>query len=151
MPMGSGASGDQPGTLDLRECETLELLAVTQLAVRKGCDTVVWPVQCAGPSADRDDDGLDLDWIARAADKAVLVSRLVAVDADAHHKPGVRIETPYLDVTDHQLADLAAEMELPMRACWWWTISRRDGEQAMAERERWLRALAFVGWHAPVA
>lgn len=140
-----------PGTLEVRERETLELLAAAELAVRKGCDTVVWPVQCVGPSPDRDEDGLDLDWIARAADKAVLVSRLVATDADAHHKPGIRIETPYLDVTDHQLADLAAEMELPMRTCWWWSITRRDGEQAMAERERWLRALAFVGWHAPAA
>jgi hypothetical protein len=140
-----------PGILELREQETHGLIAVTQLAARKGCDVVVWPLQCAGPSASRDDDGLDLDWIARAADKAVLASRLVAVDSDAHHKPGLRIEVPYLDVTDHQLADLAAEMELPMRACWWWTASRRDGEQAVAERERWLRALAFVGWNAPAA
>lgn len=140
-----------PGLVDQRDQETQGLIRAAQLAVRKGCDTIVWPVQCAGPMAARDDEGLDLDWIARAADKAVLVSRLIAVDADAHHKPSIRIETPYLDVTDHQLADLAAEMELPMRACWWWSISKRDGEQAVAERERWLRALQFVGWQAPAA
>lgn len=149
-PLPLGAS-DLPGALDIREHETLSLVAAVQLAARKGCDSVLWPVQCAGPMNDREDEGLDLDWIARAADKAVLVSRLVAVDADAHHKPGIKIETPYLDVTDHQLADLAAEMELPMRTCWWWAITRRDGDMAVAERERWLRALAFVGWNAPVA
>lgn len=148
-PLPHGANGPL-GTLELREQETLRLVAAAQVAAGKGCDAIVWPLQCAGPMTDRDDEGLDLNWIARAADKAVLVSRLVAVDADAHHKPGIHIETPYLDVTDHQLADLASEMELPMRACWWWGISKRDGEFAIAERERWLRALAFVGWSAPV-
>ena len=149
-PLPSGPDA-LPGAVELREQESRSLLVATQLAAKKACDNLVWPLQCAGPATDRDEDGLDLDWIARAADKAVLVSRLVAVDADAHHKPGIRIDTPYLDVTDHQLADLAAEMELPMRACWWWTASRRDGEFAVAERERWLRALAFVGWSAPVS
>lgn len=148
LPIGGG---DLPSTLDIREQETLGVIAAAQLAVRKQCDAVVWPVQCVGGASERDEDGLDLDWIARCADKAVLASRLVAVDADAHGKPGIRIDTPYLDVTDHQLADLAAEMELPMRACWWWAVSRRDGEAAVAERERWLRALQFVGWTAPAS
>lgn len=148
-PLSPSAHGPL-GSIQLREQETLCLLAAAQLAARKECDVVVWPVQCCGPLGNREDEGLDLNWIARAADKSVLVSRLVAVDADAHRKPGIRIDTPYLDVTDHQLADLAAEMELPMRACWWWSISRREGDLAVAERERWLRALAFVGWTAPV-
>ena len=55
---------------------------------------------------------LALDRIAQIADRAVLVARLVAIDADAHGVPSIRIETPYADFTDRQIADLIADMEL---------------------------------------
>ncbi len=131
-----------------REGESIDLVRACFAGARGGCDSLVWPVQCSREGTS-DPDALDLDWIARASDKAVLAGRLAAVDADVHAKPSLAIDTPYVDVTDGQLADLASEMDLPVRTCWWWAVTRRDGEAAVAERAKWLRVLARAGWSVP--
>ena len=56
-------------------------------------------------------DSLDLDQIAQITDRAGLVSRLVAIDADVHSVPSIRIETPYADFSDRQIADLIAAIK----------------------------------------
>jgi hypothetical protein len=124
------------GSAGLRE--TLELTAACDAAARAGCDVVTWPAHAATG------DALDLDRIAAIADRAVLVSRLVAIDSAAHGVPGIRVETPFADFTDRQIADLAAELELPTAACWWHDAAADDVE-AQRERRRWMSALAAVG------
>jgi hypothetical protein len=120
------------------EAESHHLLSATHLAARNGFTTVLWPASAAAG------DSLDLDRIAQITDRALLVSRLVAIDADSHGAPSIRIETPYADLTDRQIADLIADMELPIESCWWWGAEAID---ALADREsrRWKSALATVG------
>jgi hypothetical protein len=118
------------------------LLAAAYVAAAHRCDRVVWPVQSPAPVSGEDD--VDLDRIAADVDRALLVSRLVALDADEHGRPGLRIETPYVDLSDRQLAELAFDMDVPVHLCWWW-----EGESGAAERERWLGTLRAVGWRAP--
>lgn len=124
------------GSAGLRE--TLELTAACDAGARAGCDLVTWPAHAAMG------DALDLDRIAAIADRAVLVSRLVGIDAASHGVPGIRVEAPFADFTDRQIADLAAELELPTAACWWHEAAGDDAE-AQRERRRWMSALAAVG------
>ena len=102
-----------------------------------GFATVVWPVH-AGPGAEP-----DLDRVALAIDRALLVSRLVALDAADHGCPAIRVDTPYADFTDRQLAELALDLDAPVHTCWWWG---GQGGSAAAERQRWTAALQSCGW-----
>lgn len=115
--------------------EAVALLAAAYRGVAAGYDTIVWPASGAIGEA------VDLGRVATIADRALLASRLVAIDAAAHDTPGIRIETPFADLTDGQLADLALDINAPLDTCWWWG---GQGVAAMA-RERWMAALHGAG------
>ncbi len=132
------------GETSAGEMRTRELLSAGYTAARLGCEVVVWPVQCVEHGEP------NLDQIAKVADRAVLVSRLVALDADEHGQAGMMIETPYVDFTDEQIADLAADMNVATTLCWWNQAGAGDAEAA-AERERWEAAFGQVGWREGVA
>ena len=91
-------------------------------------------------------DSLDLDRIAQAADRALLAGRLAGLDATLHASPGVQVETPLLDLTDGQLADLAMDMDVPLETCWWWGGDTGHDAQAHQARARWRSSLAAVGY-----
>ena len=112
---------------DAGEGEAVGLLRATFLAARLGCRRVLWPASGAVGG------GLDLDRIAAISDSALLVGRLVGLRSAWHGVPGIRVETPFVDLTDRQMADLIEDMALPLEACWWWR-SDRAGE---GERRRW--------------
>jgi hypothetical protein len=118
--------------------EVHELIHAVRFAARQGFERVLWPASGALG------DYLDLDRIAAITDRALLVGRLVALDAREHKTPSIRVETPYADFTDRQIADLIADMELPLETCWWWSVAG-DGE-AEREKRRWLSAMEAVGW-----
>jgi hypothetical protein len=120
------------------EAESHHLLSATHLAARQGFDTVLWPASAAAGES------LDLDRIAQIADRAILISRLVCIDATSHGVPSIRVQTPYADFTDRQIADLIADMELPIETCWWHGAESID---ALAQREarRWEAAMAAIG------
>jgi len=113
------------------------LLAASQRAVEGGCASLVWPLTAWTQ------DGFDRAAI--AADRALLVSRLVALDAPQHNQPAFRIETPLIDLTDAQVAELAVDMDVPVQLCWWWN----QGEGS-AESARWLPHLRHAGLAAAV-
>jgi len=71
----------------------------------------VWPVHV----------GADLEGMDRALARARLVERLVNLDLPQEHEgePPLRIETPLLDLTDRQIAELAADLDAPLDVCWW--------------------------------
>lgn len=117
--------------------EALALVNACYAAVRLGCDRVVYAAHaCVGES-------LDLDRIAAIADRAILAARLCSLDALAHHTPGIRVETPYADLTDLQLADLFLDADLSPQALWWWGGST---DSARAQQARWMRALEPMGF-----
>jgi len=88
--------------------KTWTLLQAVSAAASRGCARVVWPIRS----------GEDLDKGAEAADRALLLARLVAIDTGPGESP-VRIETPLLDLTLDQLLDLAKELDAPIDASWW--------------------------------
>ena len=70
-----------PGVMVDGRSETRVLFEAAYEAAERGCDRVVWPVHFPQPLADADSLGLDLDRIATAVDRGLLVSRLVAIAA----------------------------------------------------------------------
>jgi len=92
---------------------TWTLLQAASMAASRGCGRVVWPIRC----------GEDIDLGSEAADRALLISRLISMDSGAGETP-VRIETPLLDLTLEQLLELARELDAPLEASWW---CQRDG------------------------
>ena len=94
--------------------------------------------------------GVDLAGAAREADRALLVQRLIGLDADG---PGPAIETPLVDLTDEQVAELAVDVDVPVWRCWWWQalrggagVEQKTREIAVASRDRWTTALRACGW-----
>lgn len=135
------------------------LIDAATAALDHECDRVIWPVHYGGPG-DSGGDGPahDLVLISTAVDRALLITRLVGVDTDEHGRPGFRVETPYVDFTDRQIADLALDLDVAVETCWWWRgeFFNRDLEvaaapvpaleAAWAEWRRWWPALRAVGW-----
>lgn len=126
----------------IQERESEGLLKAAQHAAREGFERLVWPVQGVR-AGEVGTAGLDLEWTARVVDKAVLVGRLVAVDANEHQLPGFKVEVPLADLSDEQLADLALDLDAPVQACWWFD------DEGSPERARWTRVLRSAGWTVP--
>ncbi len=131
------------------ERESIELLRRVYAAARAGFDEVLWPVSAA------EGDALDLDRIAECTDRAVLVSRLVALDVSSanggHGRPGITLRCPYVDLTDRQIADLIVDMDLPVETIWWWggeAGTAAGSGDAKALRDRWMPALERAGVRA---
>ncbi len=115
------------------------LLRAGSIALSAGCRRVVWPVQFQGPGSD---EPAPLGVIAEAASRAVLVSRLVSLEAERAGLPELAIETPFLDLSDAQIGELCCEMGLRLEDCWWWPDSVTPA--ANRARARWGAALAGV-------
>lgn len=118
------------------EAEVRMLLDAAYACVVRGLDSVVWPVTAGRTEP-------DLDRISHAADRALLAAHLVSVGLD---RP-IKIETPYVDLTDRQLADLILDMDLPIWLCWW---ADSATPQAATEREHWQAMLRAAGWEGPL-
>ncbi len=129
-----GSDGSGPG-------QSLALLTIAQQAAVMGLRRVVWAVQFPLLGAEP-----DLDRIAATVDRCLLISRLVSLDLWDHPNPAVpevRIETPLVDLSDPQIADLALDLGVPISAAWW---IDGVGDPAQAEQRRWLPLLAELGW-----
>jgi len=105
-----------PHALDERAMTTDQLLRAGREAVGLGVRTLIWPVHC----------GIDLEAMERELARARLVERLVNLDAPrvgtetgGGSEPAVRLETPLLDLTDQQIAELARDLDAPLETAWW--------------------------------
>ncbi|MEK6702810.1 MAG: hypothetical protein AABZ53_11140 [Planctomycetota bacterium] len=122
--------------------ETSLLLAACAAAAAAGRPTVVWPVQYESG------DQISLDRVSKAVDRSIAATRLVQIDSGVHACPDLRIDTPLVDYTDRQIADLAVDLSVPVHLCWWWD-SRSGGGDAHRLRQRWMTALAAAGFRTP--
>ncbi len=116
------------------------LLQAAAEGVARGCSRVVWPVHA----------GADLDSAADAADLELQLTRAIAIDAPGPTTPP-RFDTPLLDLTDSQLAELGRDLDAPFESAWW---CQRDGSApcgGCAECTRWRTALARLGAPRTVA
>jgi hypothetical protein len=130
------------------ERATRDLINAAYAAMHRGVQRVVWPVHFDVKGEP------DLPALSDAVDRALLVSRLVALDAGID----LRVECPLADLTDRQIADLVIDMDVPVKTCWWWHAQLAKYEQPGAETlppgldefrseyHRWTTALREVGW-----
>lgn len=125
------------------------LLAAGIEAIRRGLNRVVWPVHIGGPWAASNLPVANLEAIADVFDRALLAARLLSVDArPPAHPAELRIETPFVDLGDASLLDLAADMDAPLKDAWWC----RAGTDALeapcgqcASCKRWAEAATAAG------
>ncbi len=122
------------------ESATMELVNAAYFALRGGCSKLVWPIQVDRGQGERE----AFDQAAEVCDRALLVSRLVLLDAVGAEVPEVTITTPMVDLDDDQVAEMAVDLAVPMPTLWWWS-SKLAGERASYERTRWLAALEAAG------
>ncbi|TVQ62638.1 MAG: hypothetical protein EA378_04725 [Phycisphaerales bacterium] len=125
-------SGDQT--------EAEMLLRAGHLAGRLGFDRVAWSVHPGSPAGGGAREPASVESVGGVLDRALLITRLIGIGSGAD---GVTVDAPIADLTDWQLADLAADLEAPIEQCWWWAGRSQAAE---AERRRWQAALAEVGW-----
>lgn len=108
------------------------LLTAARIAVCARKRRLVWGVQYPYIGTEP-----DLDTIATTTDRALLISRLTSLDLwddPEAQVPEIRIETPLIDLSDEQIADMASDLGVPWTTVWWLGAS---GERARQARERW--------------
>lgn len=137
---------------------TRYLIEAVQSALTNGCTTLVCPWQAEGldPEAEREPATLpSVESLARELDRALLVSRLVTLDAGEHGVGVFEIQAPLMDLSDSQVAEMALDLDVPIWRAWWWDLTngKRPKDNALAERaaacrRRWEAALVGLGWSA---
>lgn len=144
-----GRHADLPAKLRTGLAASELLMAACIEALRHNIHRVIWPIQLGGPNIPTDQINLDeLDLVADAFDRALLCARLLAIDAGPR---GLLIETPYIDFTDAQLMDLAADMDAPVNLAWWCRVGQTTESVACGscpECLRWSQALLEAGLHS---
>jgi hypothetical protein len=101
---GESVQGDLPPGVH----ETRLLLRAGMAALQRGCGRVVWPVVAP------DRDARTLDRVSEVTDRAMLVGRLLSLDAEAQGLPGIVIETPFADLEAWQVRDLGRDVDTPL-------------------------------------
>ncbi|HYD00549.1 MAG TPA: 7-cyano-7-deazaguanine synthase [Phycisphaerales bacterium] len=128
---------------------SLMLLAAGEDAAKRGIGRVVWPVQFAAA-----DDATRLTQVAGAFDRALLAARLLSIDTRQAGGQSVLIHTPFAELNDNQLLDLAADMDAPVGSAWW-CEKQAEAQQSICGRcdacSRWLAAMRHAGVAGPIA
>ncbi|MEM8758566.1 MAG: hypothetical protein AAGF47_12395 [Planctomycetota bacterium] len=111
------------------------LLAALDAAATENAAAVVWPASAGVPAEPFEADATQA---ADNAESAILSERLWAIQTGG----SVRLETPFADLPDASVCELALDAGLRPEACWWWG---GQDEEARVESERWLGAFACLG------
>jgi hypothetical protein len=151
------AHGELPRKLQAGLSASELLIAACIEALRRDIHRVIWPIQLGGANVPTNKINTDeLDQVADAFDRALLTSRLMAIDAGPR---GLVIETPYIDFRDAQLMDLAADMDAPINLAWWCdqpvatpgALGTSGGCGACPSCLRWSQAMLEAGLHSTEA
>jgi len=110
------------------------LLEAAHLAMKWGIRRVVWPVRAQSVKNPRPVSDLT-DEIATLIDRALLASRLASLDATTDTAVDVVIETPFVDLSNEQIAELVLDLAPPLETCWWHDARSLPG--ADAQRAHW--------------
>ena len=92
------------------QLESASLLEATYCAASMGYSRVFWPVSAAIG------DSLDLDRVAQITDTALLVGRLVALDAASHGIASIHVHCPFADLASKQIVELIEDMGVNVAA-----------------------------------
>ncbi|NRA58818.1 MAG: hypothetical protein HRU13_11955 [Phycisphaerales bacterium] len=136
------------------------LTEAAQQATSGGYAALVCPWLADGfdPDAIRDCNAPPtVESLSRELDRTLLVSRLVTLDASEHGVSVFEVQTPLMDLSDAQVAEMALDLDVPIWRAWWWDLAqnKRSKESAVsaraeALRTRWCTALESLGWSASV-
>ncbi len=145
-----------PATLSSGHRRTRYLTEAVHQALSNGYAALVCPWQAGTFDPEKPtsiDDVPGVESLARELDRALLVSRLVTLDAVEHGVSVFEIQTPLMDLSDAQVAEMALDLDVPIWRAWWWEAAAgkraRDpgvADRANACRERWCAALESLGW-----
>lgn len=94
------------------ESQNQFLVRTVETAQERGIGEISWPVHAGGVGV------IDLDEAARLVHRVQLASRLVHL-AHAEAAP-IPIKADLVDLADEQIADLALDVDAPVRLTWWW-------------------------------
>lgn len=130
-PAGADLWADLPGGIG----EAGLLLVAISEAIRDERSRVLWPKHVAG----------DLDGMLDAADRALLIQRIGLIEQQRTSSPNLRIDTPLIDLSDQQVAELAVDLDAPLWASWWALPDAVDLNAAQAERSRWTEVVVKAG------
>lgn len=147
-----------PASLSTGHRRTRYLSEAVYHAISNGYTTLVcpWQAETFDPDKTRDANELPgVDGLARELDRALLVSRLVTLDAAEHGVGVFEVQTPLMDLSDTQVAEMALDLDVPIWRAWWWeaTTGKRTKDAVLADRanacrDRWCGALEALGWSA---
>ena len=98
--------------------QSLMLLQAAQVALAAGIRRVVWPIRVMRPETTETISQL-VEQIGITVDRAILASRLASLDTTESSAVEVIIETPFVDLSNEQMLDLAADLAIPLETCWW--------------------------------
>lgn len=119
------------GKLDHRAHQTRILMEAAYLTMQLGIKHLIWPVRIPESHPNR------IKAIGDTIDRCMLISRLVSIDASRETAPEVVIETPFVDLSDEQIFELALDMALPTEMCWW--SQAADSSLAQRRAQEWQR------------
>lgn len=132
----------EPGDVVARMEDAVLLTLAARTALGAGCGSVLWPAQVQR----------EFDAAALACEQATLVRRLA--DAVDPAEP-LRIETPFIELSDMQLIDLAARAGAPLRAAWWCRRAEDEPCGGCPTCLRWFsaaeQAALTLPWLAPAS
>ncbi|MEL7484811.1 MAG: hypothetical protein AAFN41_10710 [Planctomycetota bacterium] len=117
------------------ERDTDLLLAAGRLADDRSASTVIWPAH-AGIAGDVD--AIDVDRASVIANTSVLVERLLELESPA----APVIESPLVDLSDRQVADLAIDLGMVPGDVWW---AAGGDDDCLLAAERWSAAFEACG------
>jgi hypothetical protein len=146
-------SSDALQTVNAHDASTIRLVEACAAAKSKGASSVVWAVSSGRDGSHQA--GADRAGVFTL--QAMMIERVGSLDVMADHgstdastRAGtasavVRVEAPYADFSDRQLAELVIELDLPVWTCWWWGATN-DDQHAWSERQHWTSLLRELGW-----
>lgn len=153
----TGAALTVPPGASAGMAQTVLLQNACDQAARLGLVRVIWPISRPGMGE------AALDWLADLTDRAMLVGQLASIDlprvlsetarplAPTGGSGGggaggiVRIETPYADLDDAQIMDLALDMDAPLGVAWWCQEDAPEPQRACGVCQSCLRVRAALG------
>jgi hypothetical protein len=139
---------EPPGDAAGRRVLSHLLLDACAEVMKLGISRLVWPIH-SGAASEAD---LRTDVLADACDRSLLAGQLASLDAPrtGPGSRGVRIETPYADLTDRQMAEIVIDLGAPVAACWWCETSAERACAACRSCVRWSNAWKRAGARLPV-
>ncbi|MBY0310971.1 MAG: 7-cyano-7-deazaguanine synthase [Phycisphaerales bacterium] len=114
------------------------LISAVLEAATLGLSRVVWPIH-AGASQE-----IDIAQLADICDRAMLVSQLIGLDTMRSSERSMAIQTPYADLNDAQLMELALDMDVPLQNAWWCLNEQPTPCGHCSSCMRWREALRAV-------